>query len=428
MRHVTHTIRLTAIVAIAAGVIAALPGAASAAAPATAPASASLLPRTVTLDSTQLLLTKVRYHLGDPAITTPMRTLLSEADEALTAGPWSIAAKTELPPSGDPHDYLSEAPYWWPTQPKTADNPWGCPYIQRDGVRNPAVDDITDHAVRGSAFDAIYRLSLAWYYTGNRAYAERARLDLRTWFLDAATRMNPNMNYTQFIPCVVDGRGTGIIEFSEALPDVIDAVAILDSGAPSWTSADHAGMTSWFTQFLQWLQTSKNGTDEAATTNNHGSFFDEQEAALALYTGQRDLARTIVRTAETTHLDVQIAADGTQPLELVRTRSWHYSMFNLMALTRLAQIGKHVGVDVWHYRNVNGATLFDAIDYLIPAATQGQSAWPYPELTFQSYYASDALHAAAYAGDHAAAKALRLTPAPPGGDIWAVRPAAEDLG
>jgi hypothetical protein len=103
-------------------------------------------------------------------------------------------------------------------------------------------------------------------------------------------------------------------------------------------------------------------------------------------------------------------------------------MFNLMALTRLAQIGKHVGVDVWHYRNANGATLFDAIDYLIPAATQGQGAWPYPELTFQSYYASDVLHAAADAGDRAAAKALRLTPAPPGGDIWAVRPAAEDLG
>src|SRR5882757_10107444 len=242
MRHITRPIRLTAIVAIATGVIAALPGAASAAPP-------MPLPRTGTLDSTQLLLTKVRYHLGDPAITVPMRTLLSEADEALTAGPWTIAAKTELPPSGDPHDYLSEAPYWWPTQPKTADNPWGCPYIQRDGVRNPAVDDIPDHDIRGTAFDAIYKLSLAWYYTGNRVYAERARLDLRTWFLEPATRMNPNMNFTQFIPCVVDGRGTGIIEFSDALPDVIDAVAILDSGAPSWTAADRAGMTSWFTDF-----------------------------------------------------------------------------------------------------------------------------------------------------------------------------------
>ncbi|MGW3743030.1 hypothetical protein ACWD62_21065, partial [Streptomyces sp. NPDC005146] len=28
-------------------------------------------------------------------------------------------------PSGDPHDYLSQAPYWWPSQPRTAENPWG---------------------------------------------------------------------------------------------------------------------------------------------------------------------------------------------------------------------------------------------------------------------------------------------------------------
>jgi hypothetical protein len=417
----TRFARAAVTIAISTGVVAAMSAPASASRP-------SPLPRTVTLDSAQLLVTKVRYQLRDPAVVAPMHTLLGQADADLSAGPWTIATKTQLPPSGDPHDYLSEAPYWWPTQPKTADNPWGCPYIQRDGVRNPAVDDIPDHDIRGTAFDAIYKLSLAWYYTGNPVYANRARLDLRTWFLEPATRMNPNMNFTQFIPCVVDGRGTGIIEFSDALPDVIDAVAILDSGAPSWTPADHAGITSWFTDFLHWLQTSKNGTDEAKATNNHGSFFDYQLAALALYTGQRDLARTIVRQAEQSRLDVQLAADGTQPLELVRTRSWHYSIFNLMALTRLAQIGRHVGVDVWHYRNANGATLFDAVDYLIPAATQGQTAWAYPELTFQSYYATGALHAAADVGDRAAAQALRSTPPPPGGDLWLVRPAAEDLG
>lgn len=382
-------------------------------------------PRTAVLDGQRLLQTRTRLQAGDPNLNAQVDRLVADADAALTAGPWTVTDKDLVPPSGDKHDYVSEAPYWWPTQPKTTANPYGCPYVQRDGERYPGADAIKDHDARGAAFDAIYRLSLAWYYTGNPAYAHRAELDLRTWFLDDTTRMNPNLNYTQFIPCQVDGRGIGIIDFAEALPDVIDAVAILDSGAPAWTKGDHSGMQQWFGQFLDWLRTSQNGQDEAAAENNHGSFFDEQEAALALYTGQPELAREIVLRAEQKRIDVQIAGDGSQPLELSRTRSWHYSLFNLMALTRLAQIGDHLGVNLWDYTDPAGGSLTKAVDFLIPAAT-GQQAWPYPEMEFQAFQAIDAIHAAADAGDPLARGALSQVPAPPrDGDIWALRPAAD---
>jgi hypothetical protein len=385
-------------------------------------------PRTVELDGWRLLVTRERIRFGDPALRAPLTGLLAQANQALTAGPWSVMDKTQVPPSGDRHDYLSQAPYWWPTQPKTADNPWGCPYVQRDGVRNPDADAITDHGARGAAFTAIYQLALAWYYTGNPAYAQRAERDLRTWFLDPATKMNPNLNHTQFVPCQVDGRGVGIIDFSEALPDVVDAVAILDSGAPAWTGTDHAGMTAWFSAFLTWLRTSRNGGDEAAAENNHGSFFDEQEAALAVYTGDTALARDIVLAAEHQRIDKQIRGDGGQPLELSRTRSFHYSVFNLMALTRLADVGRHVEVDLWSYRSPGGGTLAKAVDFLLPAATQGQRAWPYQELNFAASRAIDVIHAAADAGDGAAWRALPEVPAPSGGDLWPLRPAAEDMG
>jgi hypothetical protein len=238
--------------------------------------------------------------------------------------------------------------------------------------------------------------------------------------------MNPNLNYTQFIPCLLSGRGIGIIDFSEQFTDVLDATAILDTGAPSWTAADHAAMQSWDTQFLTWLRTSSNGASEAAQTNNHGSFLDQQEAALALATGQPDLARSIVTAAEFTRLDVQLAADGTEPLEITRTRSWHYTVFNLQALTRLAMIGRHVGVDLWHYTTPSGGGILKSVDYLIPAAT-GASAWPYPELSFQPFAAVDVLHAAGDAGDRAAASAAARTPRPPGGDLWLLIPAPEQL-
>ncbi|WP_194910634.1 alginate lyase family protein [Catenulispora rubra] len=390
------------------------------------PAHRFQVPATVVLDGYRLALTRELVRVGVPSLQAPLADLRKQADAALTTGPWSVTDKPQLPPSGDKHDYLSQAPYWWPTQPATAANPWGCPYVQRDGVRNPAIDDITDHAERGEMFNAVYDLTLAWYYTGDAAYARRAALDLRTWFVDPATRMNPSLDFTQFIPCAVSGRGIGIIDFSQQFTDLLDAVALLNTGAPGWSAADNAGMTTWNKQFLNWLQTSKNASDEAASTNNHGSFFDMQEAALALATGQPALARSIVVTAETKRLNVQLAANGGLPLELARTRSYHYSTFDLVALTRLAMIGRHVGVDLWHYATPTGGTLFKAVDFVVPAAT-GQAAWTYPELQFQAFAADDVVHAAADAGDRTARAAVAKLPTPPGGDVWLLRPAPEQL-
>jgi hypothetical protein len=424
-------VRLTAaLAAVAATVPALLAPASASAAPSVSAAAATSAPRsvpkTVVLDGDRLALTRLLTRAGVPVLRSELKTLTAQADGYLTQGPWTVMDKPQTAPSGDKHDYISEAPYWWPTKPLTADNPWGCPYVQKDGVRNPAIDTITDHAERGQMFNAVYSLTLAWYYTGKSAYAERAALDLRTWFVDPATRMNPSLNFTQFIPCKVDGRGIGIIDFSQQFTDVLDAAAILDTGAPGWTSADRTGLTTWDSQFLSWLQTSQNGKDEAAATNNHGSFFDMQEAALALATGQQALAKTIVQTAETKRLDVQLTADGSQPLELTRTTSYHYSNFNLLALTRLAQIGQHVGVDLWHHTTPTGGNLLKSVDFVVPAAT-GAAAWTYPELNFQAFSANDVIRAAADQGDLTAFKALSKLSPQPGGDIWLLRPAAEQL-
>lgn len=143
-------------------------------------------------------------------------------------------------------------------------------------------------------------------------------------------------------------------------------------------------------------------------------------------TGDRDLARRTVLDARARPIEPQIAGDGGQPQELARTRSWHYSTFDLVAYTRLAAIGRHVGVNLWAYRGPDGQSLFRAVGYLLPAAT-GASAWPHPELEFHRYAATDVVHAAADAGDTAAEAAEPKLQAPPGGDLWALRPAAEQL-
>jgi hypothetical protein len=83
-------------------------------------------------------------------------------------------------------------------------------------------------------------------------------------------------------------------------------------------------------------------------------------------------------------------------------------------------------VDLWAYHGPDGQGVLKAVDFLLPTAT-GTAAWPYPELEFHRYAASDVVHAAADAGDKAAQRAVAKLEAPPGGDLWALRPAAEQL-
>lgn len=42
-----------------------------------------------------------------------------------------------------------------------------------------------------------------------------------------------------------------------------------------------------------------------------------------------------------------MAADGSLPAELARTRPFHYSFFSLVAMTRMASLSACVDVDLW---------------------------------------------------------------------------------
>src|SRR5262249_18310823 len=114
-----------------------------------------------------------------------VKAATAAADKAFAEGPFSVTQKTVTPPSGDKHDYMSQAPYFWPDPSK----PNGLPYIRRDGERNPELKKISDHDQLGRLGEDSRDLALAWYLTGKPAYADRAALLIRTWFLSPATRM-----------------------------------------------------------------------------------------------------------------------------------------------------------------------------------------------------------------------------------------------
>ena len=306
---------------------------------------------------------------GTLQLLDSLRTL---ADAFLKMKPVSVMEKAFTPVSGNKHDYMSQAPYFW--YDSTKQN--GLPYIRRDGQHNPEIKKITDRTYIGDLENATKALALAWYLTGEERYAAKAAVLLRTWFFDEATKMNPHLNYAQAIPGINNGRGIGIIE-SRTLTGIADAAGLLE-GSNSWKAKDIAQLKDWYARYLQWMLTSKNGNDEHAAKNNHGTWFYVQVVDFALFTGQPELARKLVEESKR-RMDSQITKEGRQPLELERTNALGYSTFNLRAWFELATLAEKTGVDLWQYTNTNGAGLRTALEWLFPYAL-GQKKWTYQQI------------------------------------------------
>src|SRR3989442_3996988 len=313
---------------------------------------------------------------GRADLAPAIRELRRAADMAMKAPPVSVPEKTVAPPSGDPHDYMSLSIYWWPDSSKHD----GLPYVQRDGQVNREATDQSryDGAKIVRMVGSVETLALAGFLTGERAYSEAAARWLRVWFLDDATRMNPTMRFAQIIRGRTEPRGTGIIE-SRQLMRVVDAALLLD-GTATWSVADQAALHAWFGRLVDWLLGSAQGQIEGRAANNHGTWYDAQVADFALFAGRPDVAKDTLAQVGAKRAAKQIADDGRQPLELARTRSFHYSVFNLLAFCVLGDLGDRTCADVWHATT----RIQGGIDFLTPYRDR-TNAWPHPELTDVDY-------------------------------------------
>ncbi len=325
------------------------------------------LPKVYLAAPAELAAMRQRVRAGDKALVPALTKLRSQADKALLQKPVSVMDKAQTPATGNKHDYMSVGPYWWPDP----DKPDGLPYIRRDGEVHSSRGTLDDGPFK-TMLSAVVALGRAYAFTGHEPYAAHAATLLRTWFLDPATRMNPNLTCAQAIPGRCTGRGIGIVDWG-GVPVMIDAVGMLD-GSTAWTAADRLALQKWFGELLTWLTDSDYGKDEQRTSNNHATQYDAQVACYALFTGREDLARLVISEVGRRRIDTQILPDGSQPQELARTKSWDYSCGNTRNFCHLALLGERVGVDLWAYAGSQGQSIRMAVDYLLPFAT-GEKVW-----------------------------------------------------
>jgi hypothetical protein len=355
--------------------------------------------------------------------------LAREADAALVRGPYSVVHKVDPAPSGNRHDYLSAARYFWPN-PATAD---GIPYVNRDG------DSVLESGLPGFSAEHIDRLRLEHLFDNttvlalagtvhqDQRYVEHAARLVRTWFVDPETRMTPHLRFAQ----IARGHdrdenpGRGVLDFC-GLQYFLDAVRLIErTGALDLDSC--TAFRNWLLSYADWLRESPAGHWARRAPNNHGTFYDVQTAAIASFLGDAGMLVAVLRRART-RLSLQFEADGSQPLELSRTRPLHYCHYNLAGWTALARLAEGVGDDLWNFRTPEGRGLELAIRWLLDRPAP--SDWPETKTygfdvarigVLQAIYQSKYGHAAS--GDAGEGQAIGGRPNSHGGiaPYWTLR-------
>ncbi|HEV3202168.1 MAG TPA: alginate lyase family protein [Bryobacteraceae bacterium] len=315
-----------------------------------------------------------------------VRRLRAEADRRMSQGPWSVTSERPKGIDLDPHDYYSEAPYWWPN-PESPDGS----YVRRDGQVNPS-RFVANNSALNSMCDAVLTLGTAAFLLDDTRYAQRATRVIHAWFINPKTRMTPNLDYAQAVPGLNNGRGAGILDGRAFIRAIQGMEFLAQTGA--WDAKDQAAVRKWFEEYLHWLADSKNAGEEKASANNHASWWTAQVAAVATFVEDRQATQMAFNYYRDHIFPRQIRGDGSAPREEARTKSLTYSAFNLEALTMVCRIAQVHNTDLWPVRAKSGATIGTVIDYLLPYLADPRK-WSKEQI---ADFQNDSLYFLAFAG------------------------------
>ncbi|KAK9720926.1 hypothetical protein K7432_003821 [Basidiobolus ranarum] len=300
-----------------------------------------------------------------------LHSIVEDANECIQRNEtYSVINKFNLPPSGDIHDYLSLAPYFWPD--KHSED--GLPYTREDGRVNPDIEEVPDYQMARRLFSDLNTLGSAYFFTGNETYSERGLHLINIWFVNKETAMNPSLKYGSLITGKAFGRHTGILDFYP-IYKLLDAVKIFRDSR-SWLDQPSVGkgLRRWIKRYQKWLLNSSQGRKARKSSNNHGTYYDFQLIKISEFLHDYDKIDKILTRWEN-RVQEQIDSLGRQVFEMKRRNSWHYSVFNLKGEFKLLSYSRRSS-----FTNLKVETkLKSALDYLSSHASK--DSWPIKDLS-----------------------------------------------
>jgi hypothetical protein len=187
--------------------------------------------------------------------------------------------------------------------------------------------------------------------------------------------MNPNLQFAQAIHGRFTGRGTGIIDTIH-LVEVARAARLL-AKARLIPEADWTAISKWFDEYTMWMFTHEYGQAERDSANNHATCWLMQVSAFSQMLDDDEVLGYCRDRFKTVLLPNQLAANGSFPQELRRTKPYGYSLFNLEAMATVAQILSTPDDNLWTFELPDGRNLGKAVAYLAPYI-RDKKKWPLP--------------------------------------------------
>lgn len=270
----------------------------------------------------------------DPVLDSSYKIMILGAESLLDEKFQYVTNKEHLPPGKLPagatlHDYVSLHRYAYPDSE-------GNYTIIRDGQTNPEINDY-DRAKMEKMSSSVYTLALAFYFTKDERFAQKASNILYNWFLNPETLMNPHLSFAGFRPGV-DNSGGGLDVSANDFIKVIEAVSLFYDSS-HWTPDLHYELKSWFYEFHSWMQRFPNN---AHRYGNVATWADVQRAIFLLFTEQENRLNSNFHLQPVAdRIKDQFDPDGTQPYEIRRAISQHYVYYNLKAYMHLGIIRKN---------------------------------------------------------------------------------------
>ncbi|QNF35642.1 alginate lyase family protein [Adhaeribacter swui] len=297
---------------------------------------------------------------GNLLLSKAVEKAITNGYKALQQPIQVITTKTYMVDTDDKHNFNTVAPYWH-QQP---DGSWE----KIDGKGNGLSKKIGDtEKLQKGIGKVVPDLALAYVASSDpvekEKFAARAIEYCQQFFLDPATRMNPNLDYAQLIPGKKKIRIETAVE-GEKLVDIVDALLLLQT-SKHYTPEFDRQIRKWFADMADWMANSPTGKQaDKRTVGNIGVIYESMRAAFAIYGGDTSYARQrLPRIKE--RLSDEMNADGGLEHELDRAKPNMYSNKALQAWVRLARILSIQGINLWTLEE-DGKSLEKAILFMVP--------------------------------------------------------------